>query len=230
MRRVWQVALALVLIAVLTAGGLAYAIWRAIHEPYLGHEAAEKIVDVKSGTTVRSILRLLENEGVVSDARLARLYLVYGLDDPPLKAGEYRFVGAAAIPAVLDRMIRGEVVTYPVTLVEGWTKRETATRLADAGFGDFHTLLEEMSRPDLIADLDPLATDLEGYLFPDTYNFARGTAERQIVGTLVTTFRQRWRDSVAPLRADGDSTADSLSIREIVTLASLVETEARIDE
>ncbi|MEE8137871.1 MAG: endolytic transglycosylase MltG, partial [Thermoanaerobaculia bacterium] len=152
--------------------------------------------------------------------------LVYRLKDPPLKAGEYRFSGPAATPEVLERLIRGEVVTHAVTLVEGWTLEETARHLADQGFGDYDALLWEMSSPAEIADLDAEAPDLEGYLFPDTYSFARGTPEREIVTALVANFRRRYEGEIRPLLGPDDGR----SVRQIVTLASVVEKEAQLDE
>jgi len=109
--------------------------------------------------------------------------------------------------------------------VEGLDLEQTASALADAGFGRLETLLREMSSPERIADLDPAATDLEGYLFPDTYRFARGTGEEEIVDTLVATFRRRL-DAV-PLQAPGGIASD---LRSLVTLASIVEKEAARDD
>jgi UPF0755 protein len=130
-----------------------------------------------------------------------------------------------ATPEVLDKLVRGDIVTYPVTIVEGLSLFETAEALAAADFGDFSVFLAAMQSPDLIADLDPDATDLEGYLFPDTYHFARGTTEEQIVTTMVTTFRRLFEDSVVPLGAPGDERP----AREIVSLAAIVEKEAQLD-
>ena len=78
-----------------------------------------------------------------------------------------------------------------------------------------------------IADLDPLAENLEGYLYPDTYSFARGTPESEIVATLVRTFRRRWEDDVVPAL---EGTAIRRTVRELVTLASIVEKEAQLDD
>ena len=74
-------------------------------------------------------------------------------------------------------------------------------------------------------NLDTAASDLEGYLFPDTYRFAPGTSEREIADTLVATFRRQFDSRVRPLRAAGDSRP----LRELVILASLVEKEAKLD-
>ena len=206
-----------------TAGGALWA-WRTLERP-LGPTGREVIFRVPEGAPAVEILRDLEAAGLISDALLARLYLVYRLEDPPLLAGEYRFDEPLATPEVLDRLIRGRVIVHPVTLLEGLTLTETAEALAEAGFGDRDTFVAEMSSPARIADLDPVATDLEGYLFPDTYRFARGTPETEIVDTLVETFRRHFE---AMVEKDGLPmwTTDR---RAVVTLASIVEKEAGLD-
>jgi len=198
--------------------------WQRLHQPFMGYEDAIE-VEVRSGTDAGSILQELQRRGVLRDALLTRAYLVYRLGDPTLQAGPYRFEQPLSAPQVLDRLIHGEVVTYPVTLVEGLDLEQTASALAEAGFGSREALLREMSSAARIADLDATATDLEGYLFPDTYRFARGTDEAQIVDALVATFRRRFAEVPHPAPAvpiDG--------LRSLLTLASIVEKEAARDD
>jgi UPF0755 protein len=121
--------------------------------------------------------------------------------------------------------VRGEVVSRSVTLIEGLTLEEIAEQLARARFGRREVFLDLMRSPRLIASLDPNAPDLEGYLFPETYSFASGTGEREIVEALVRTFRERWEREVQSLLAGGPP---GRSVRQVVTLASIVEKEARI--
>lgn len=198
----------------------------ALLEPY-GRFAADGItVDIQRGSSVTAILEQLEDQGVIADAELARLWLTRVQDDPPLLAGEYHFGAPASGREVLGRLIRGDVVLHRATVIEGLTLEETAASLAGGGFGDQGRLLAAMRSPGAIADLDPLAEDLEGYLFPDTYDFAKGTSEREIVARMVTTFRDHWQSTLAPaLRRSGDQR----TVREVVILASIVEKEARLD-
>ncbi|MCG8459627.1 MAG: endolytic transglycosylase MltG [Holophagales bacterium] len=226
-RRLLIAVLVGLLLMALGAGLAARWAWQEIHRPLAIPEGSEApVVDIEPGTSVRAILERLEAEGILADALLARLYLVHRLDDPPLRAGEYRFEGPLDTPAVLDRLIRGQVETYPLTLIEGLTYLEVAEAIADAGFGDRATLLAEVSRSELVADLDPEAENLEGYLYPDTYHFARGTSERVIVETLVTTFRRRYEAEVAPVWTPS---AD-FTLRDLVTVASIVEKETQAPE
>ncbi|HLX09766.1 MAG TPA: endolytic transglycosylase MltG [Thermoanaerobaculia bacterium] len=211
------------LAALAVAGALGYGWW--LWQPYQGYAGTEKLVDVAPGSGAARILDQLGREGVVANPRVARAYLVYVLHDPPLQAGEYRFAGPLAFPEVLRKLIRGDVVSRSVTVVEGFTIEDVAGQLAQAGAGRREAFLERMRSPALIADLDPAATDLEGYLCPDTYRFALGTSEDEIVATLVKTFRSRFERRVRPLLAGAGGNPGS--VREVVTLASIVEKEAR---
>jgi UPF0755 protein len=220
----WLGYLALLLALLIGAvGGLAYLGQRALMRPHRGWSGDEKIVRIDSGTDAGSILRQLETEGVIADARLARLYLRWAAQGTTLKAGEYRFGEPLSLPQVISKLARGEVATHPVTLIEGLTLPEAAAALADAGHGDLQRFLQQMRDPGRIADLDPEASDLEGYLFPDTYRFASGTSEKAIVDELVSTFRRRFRDHLAGLTEPG-------ALRRLVTLASVVEKEAQLDD
>jgi UPF0755 protein len=212
--------------AIAVGGFVGYRAWRLIHDPFRGYTATTKVIDVPRGTDARQILSNLQAEGVIADARLARLYLIYQLKDPFLKAGEYRFEGPLTTPEVLAKLIRGEVVTYPITIIEGLTLQQTVERLALTDFGQGAEFEALVRSPERIRDLDSAASDLEGYLFPETYQFARGTSPDEIIGTMVSTFRRRYESEVAPLV---DLHAE-LSVRDIVTLASIVETEAQLDE
>ena len=200
--------------------------WFKLQRPHQGYEGTEKTVTIKQGTPVGEILQKLEREGVIADAKLARSYLIYFMGDPTIQAGQYVFEGPLTTADVLRKLVRGDVVTNSVTLVEGLTLEETAEQLARKEFGRREIFLDIMRSPELISDFDPDAPDLEGYLFPETYSFASGTSERQIVSTLVKTFKDRFESEVRPLLAEG---RQGRTVRQVVTLASIVEKEARIE-
>jgi UPF0755 protein len=198
--------------------------WLKLQQPYKGYPGGETIVQIEPGLGASQILALLQDKGVLRDAKLARSYLIYFMDDPKIQAGEYRFRGPLTTPQVLRMLARGEVLTHSITLVEGLTLEETADQIARAGYGRKQALLDLMRSPELVADLDPDAHDLEGYLFPETYSFARDVNERTIVQTLVKTFRTRFEKDVRPILQENPGR----SVRQIITLASIVEKEAQV--
>ncbi len=211
----------LLLLIMVPVGRMAWSWWK-LQRPYQGYEGTERLVTVPPGTPAGQVLQVLEKEGVLADAKVARTYLIYVLRDPKIQAGEYRFRGPLTTAQVLDMLVEGRIVTRSVTLIEGLTLEEIADQLARAKFGRREVFLDLMRSPGLIANLDPDAPDLEGYLFPETYTFASATREREVVETLVRTFRKRFDSDVRPLIASGRT------VRQVVTLASIVEKEAQI--
>jgi UPF0755 protein len=215
--------LVLLVLLLVPAGGAAWAWWRLQH-PFQGYTGSERLVTIAPGTSASLAMTHLQGEGVLADARLARLYLRFVMGNRPIQAGEYRFRGPLTTEQVLGKLVRGEVINLLVTLVEGMTLEETADKLADAKLGRRDALLGLMHTPELIADLDPDAQDLEGYMLPETYSFAPKTGEKVVVATIVKTFRGRYEHQLKPLldRHPGRT------LRQIVTLASIVEKEARM--
>jgi UPF0755 protein len=220
-----------VLLAVAVAGaaavGLAGAgIYRAMHAPHRGFDGEERFVDIPSGASPGEIRRRLVEAGVVSDERLFRVALWWTGQARSLQAGEYRFSEPLTPVEVIDRIARGDVHVYPLTFPEGLTIAEMAVLYEARGFGTREAFAESARDPSLIADLDPDAGDLEGYLFPETYALPRGTP----AATLVRQMVERFRVTYTALRPDGPREGD-LAMRDLVTLASLVEKEtARADE
>jgi len=200
-------------------------LWR-LQQPYKGYAEATREVSVDPGTRAVTVLDRLEKAGVIANAGLARVYLVYVLHNPPIQAGDYEFSGPLTTAQVLHKLVRGDVVTRRVTIVEGLTMEETADLLASSGLGSRDRFLDAMRSPALVADLDPQALDLEGYLFPETYSFRRKTPEAEIVKAMVKTFRARFEKDVRPLLA---AHPRPHGVRELVTLASIVEKEAKLD-
>jgi UPF0755 protein len=139
-----------------------------------------------------------------------------------LKAGEYALEGPLSLEQIVDQLARGDVVRKEVTIPEGRTLEETALLAGAAGLhvSDFLTAAHDT---DLIGDLDPEAPDLEGYLFPDTYEIPLTTnPARGLVQRMVGRFRQVMAPHLARVEEKG------LTVREVVILASLVELETAV--
>ena len=178
--------------------------------------ASETFVEILPGTPTIQIAALLKQGGVVrSEIAFAAMHLV---KDGTLKAGEYRFDHPATMTEVYDRLRRGDVYTVSVTLPEGSNLFDIAQRLETAGLGPKEKFLSAArTNVNLIADLDPQASSLEGYLFPDTYHFGRHTTPLQMQQAMVRRFRQ----VAAQVGLQGND-------HRVVTLASLVERETPI--
>ena len=215
----------LVLVAAL-GGGAAYLVYERAAEPFRGYGENERLVDIPTGTSTPGIGERLVAAGVVRDALTFRVALWLSGEARALKAGEYRFDRPMSAREVIDVIARGDVYVVPITFREGLTIAEQAEVFASSGFGTADAFLAAAKNPALVRDLDGEATDLEGYLFPDTYTLPRKTTAERLVERMVAQFRQVVTDE---LRAEAK--ARGLSVRQLVTLASLVEKEtAKTDE
>lgn len=178
---------------------------------------SETFLEIAPGTpSMRIAAQLKENGLVRSQSVFEAMHLVKG---GTLKAGEYRFDHPAKMGEVLERLRRGDVYTVSVTVPEGSNLFDIGERLEAAHFGSREQFLTAArANVSLIADLDPSAASLEGYLFPDTYRFGTKTTDAQILAAMVKRFR------VAAAQAGLQA-----NYHRVVTLASLVERETPID-
>jgi UPF0755 protein len=216
--------LAIAAVTILLAGGgaaaVAWSAWDRMHAPYKGYDAAEQFVTIRQGAGSAEIGRRLFEAQIVSDDRLFRAALWWTGQGRGLKAGEYRFDHPLTTIDVIDVLVRGDVYLRRITFPEGLTIEEMARlyELHESGFArDF---LEAAKNGERIRDLDPDATDLEGYLFPETYALPRDAPASLLIDAMVARFRAVYGDE---LRARAG--AQGLTTRQVVTLASLVEKE-----
>jgi peptidoglycan lytic transglycosylase G len=204
----------LLLLFLLVAAAAAAAVSYCVLVPF--GPSSETFVEIPMRTPTRQIAVLLKKDGIIR-SKLA-FEAMHLMKDGTLEAGEYRFDHPAKMAEVYARLQRGDVYTLSVTIPEGSNLFDIARRLQSAGLGPQEAFLTAAhANAHLIADLDPQATDLEGYLFPDTYHFSRHATPTQIQETMVRRFRQ----VAAELGLQGDD-------HDVVTLASLVERETPI--
>jgi UPF0755 protein len=207
-------------LAVLFAG--AFAVWLLVgaEKPYKGFGGAEQFVEIPPGSGPSSIGRRLAQSGVIRDQLSFRIALARSGQARRLQAGEYRFDRPMTTREVIDKIARGDVFLRPVTFREGLTLRQMAEIYERDGGGSKAEFLRAAQNASLIHDIDPVAPDLEGYLFPDTYTLPRRTTPEQLVQRMVTAFRDVMTPDLVQRAA-----ARGLTVRELMTLASLVEKE-----
>jgi UPF0755 protein len=219
-RTLLATALAGVVLLGVGAGVAAFVIWGRIHAPYQGYDAVEQFIDIPTGTGTAAIGRRLVDAGIVRDRFTFRAALWWTGRSRVLQAGEYRFDRPLAAVDVIDRLARGDVYLRRITFPEGLTIQEMARIYEVRAFGDAASFVEAAGDASLINDLDPLATDLEGYLFPDTYALPRATPARRLMALMVERFRATYADGLGRRALE-----QGLTTRQVVTLASLVEKE-----
>jgi len=179
--------------------------------------AQETFVEVPNGSSTARIGQLLEVAGIVRTQYAFELVRFWKRGT--LRAGEYRFDHPTTVSEIYSRIAHGDVFTRTVTIPEGSTIFDVAARLEQAGLGPRKDFLDAAAQQtSLVSDLDPGATTLEGYLFPDTYHFARKATPEQICAIMVRRFR-----------AIAAQEGLTRNLHEAVTLASLIERETAVE-
>jgi len=214
--------LGLLAASIVWAGMTAYD--RAM-SPWRGYEGDSAVVVIPQGAGSSQVAHLLRDAGVIRQTLPFRILARVNGVASRLQAGEYLFDRPLAPSEVLDRIVRGDVLLHRVTIPEGLTGSETIDRIARARIVRRSDLEESFRDASIVRDRDPNARDLEGYLFPDTYRFARGTQAHRILGDMVARFREVYDGTIA-----GRAASMGMTAREVVTLASLIEKETSIPE
>jgi UPF0755 protein len=205
--------LTFILVVVLAAGAwLAYGLLLPI-----GPKGHEQFVMLRPGSSARHIARDLKNAGVIRSAH-AFVIWHYWRRLPALKAGEYMFDHPAGAREVYSRIVAGDVYVHTVVIPEGYNIFDIADAIQEAGLGSRDNFLAVIrSDVSLISDIDPQATSLEGYLFPDTYEFTRTQSQHDMAAAMIRRFRQETRQ----MRL-------TASYHNVITMASIVEKETAV--
>jgi UPF0755 protein len=220
--------LLLLTLAALVVAGIGFAAWTylTLERPYKGYPEAEQFVDIPQGSGSAAMARRLADAGIVPNPTAFRLAVWLRGAGQRLQAGEYRFDTPITPAQVVDKIARGDVYLQPITFREGLTIRQMSQIYESKGFGPASEFVAATRDATLINPLDPEARDLEGYLFPDTYALSRRTTAPQLVKRMVAGFEKALTPDIRARAA-----ARGMSVRELVTLASLVEKEtAKADE
>jgi UPF0755 protein len=215
------------LLLALLAGGAAFWLYNAVHTP-VAHNKADTYITIDQGLASNRILDILEGHGIIQEHLATKIYLRFFKRNARMEAGDYLFPSPISPVEVIEQLKEGKKRTQTLTIPEGWTRFEIAERLA-AQFPVAPPVTEKevlamMDDVSLIEDIDPTATNLEGYLYPTTYEFELGTTPREVIAKMVQQFRSTWQPG-------WDEMAQKIgrTKREIVIIASLIEKESKVD-
>ncbi len=187
-------------------------------------EKHEKVVVIPTGASFHDVARILEENGIVRDRRSFYLLARFEKAISRVKAGEYEVNTGMKPMEVLSKLIRGDVIKYPITIPEGYNLFQIGEVLEQAKVCTKKIFLEKARDLNFIASLSLDGESLEGYLFPDTYNFPKGFGEEQVIHQMVARFKAVY--------ASLDKRAGQLGLsqKEVVILASMIEKEAVDDQ
>jgi UPF0755 protein len=218
-----RIAGALIVVAILAGIGGATWLWYGVYRDR-SLPAAQTRVVVERGSTFFEIARLLAEKGVISNVTMFRLLAKMRGSETNVRAGEYRFDPNQTQSEVLRALLTGGAqVAVWVTIPEGYTAKEIAQRLADAGAGSASDLERGFARDGIVVD-GAHTRGLEGFLFPSTYLVPLGASVAQLESVFTGEFLKELPPDAA-VRAK----ALGVTVPQAVTVASLVEREAKAD-
>jgi UPF0755 protein len=207
----------------------AFLLWlyRELHQP-VAHGKANEYIEIQRRSSPEAIANKLLSEGVLRRTWPLLLYIKLTGSAKLIKAGDYHFPSPITPLGVLKKLEEGEQRLSRFTVIEGWTRWDIAESMAhveELHLRDHNEALALMDDTSAIRDLDPTATNLEGYLFPATYSYPTDTKPAGVIAGMIKRFRQEW----SPERAER-ARALNMTPRQIVIIASLIETEAKLSE
>lgn len=191
--------------------------------PTVDPEAEPIEIGVPVGAGFSQVVDTLNARGIIDRPTLFTLYARWKGADRGVHSGQYRFAPGTPWSQLLADLTAGRVILRQVTIPEGWTLRQILPRIAAFTESDSLELRRVVGDSAAHADFGVPGPGLEGYLLPETYHFAAGTSARAVVQTMVQHYRDFWtperRRRLAELGLDE---------RELTTLASIIQAEARV--
>jgi UPF0755 protein len=232
-----KIIFACLLLVFLTVGGFSFWIYSSMTSPH-AHAKGNDFIVIEKGTPPGDIIDKLTAEDILTSPWAAKIYLRMLGNAEGLKAGEYQFASPITPMQVLAELEKGEERTVKLTIPEGFTRFDIAKRIVEK-FGANRSPAEDgtlpspigeqqvlvmMDNTSLIRDVAPDAKNLEGYMYPSTYSLPRETKPEKAIQIMVEQFRKIWKPEWTEKARSMNRTP-----QEIVTIASLIETEAGVE-
>ena len=212
----------LALAAVMFAALAGYLVLRWAQSPVASGppKPPSHIVLIPEGSTFQQVAALLKNEQLIR-SRSAFLLLGKTRDiDRKIRPGEYELDAGMSPQDILTKLLAGRVVLHPVTIPEGYSLTQIAEVLAAQQVTDTKEFTKLVRDRTFISTLGIEADSLEGYLFPETYSFAKGTKAREVIKAMVDGLHRVWGTELQEQAA-----RMKMSLHQVLTLASVIEKE-----
>ncbi|WP_350290780.1 endolytic transglycosylase MltG [uncultured Croceitalea sp.] len=215
------------LLTFFVALGFAFWLHNALHSP-VTHNNATKYITIEQGSSSNNILEVLEDRDILQAPLATKIYLRFFNMDAKMEAGDYKFPSPISAIEVIKQLKHGKKRTKTLTIPEGWTRFEIAKRIVK----EFPTtplmtekeILKMMADVSLIQEIDTQAENLEGYLYPNTYQFELDIHPKDVIVKMVQQFKSIWQPEWDELALKMGKTK-----REILVIASLIENESKIN-
>ena len=221
-----KILIAVICVAVIIVAGAVFYI-TGLGKALDSNDTQTVSVIISSGSSTGQIGQILEEEGIISSADKFKIWSRIKGYDSRYKAGTYTLSPSMDFQEIADIIVSGKVTTVNFTIPEGYTIYQTASAIAAKGLGDYDTLVSLIEAGDFeydfLKDAQNNKNKLEGYLFPNTYTVDDGMNEEQIIKVMLDQFEKQ------PYKVYAES-GSSYSLNDIITVASIIERECKVDE
>lgn len=222
-KRIWKKTVIILAVCFITGLAAAALFIKGIYqfaETPAGSKAETVIFSIQPGQTIRTVAGQLHARKLIDNPLKFRiLSRIKGLDNQ-LKIGEYQLSASMPPNEILDILVSGKSVLYRVTIPEGYTLKQISQAIEKSGLAANDQLYQAAIDPEFARERGIPADTFEGYLFPDTYLFPKGTPPRKIIAAMADRFEgiftPQWKTQAQQL---------GFTIHQIVTLASMIEKE-----
>jgi UPF0755 protein len=179
-----------------------------------------QVITIREGMSLKEVASALKGNGIITNKDLFMLWTRLLGNSRKIKAGEYLLNSGMAPVRIIEILTRGIIITYPVTVPEGFSIEQIGGILAANGLADKKLFVSLAHEPGVIKKYGISGPSLEGFLYPDTYQFGKGLPPSLIIDVMVKRFWEiagPYMDRIKDLK---------MTVEEVVTLASIVEKEA----
>ncbi|OGO14538.1 MAG: hypothetical protein A2Z02_03000, partial [Chloroflexi bacterium RBG_16_48_7] len=190
----------------------------------LSFEERWKEVRIPEGSTYSQAIAILQSEGIINDRFVLLLLGRITMKDRKIRPGFYNLSASMTPLDIFDKLINGKAIHFTITIPEGDTLEDIRAKLIEVKLVNYESW-KIISDRDFLVSLGITAPSLEGYLFPDTYIFAKGTEPATIMKMMVQRLRENFDE---PMRQRASELG--MCENDVLTLASIIETEAYLDE
>jgi UPF0755 protein len=217
------------IILLLLIGGGGFYIWSNLQP--VSNTGEQKVIIIPARTSTKQVGKILEENKLIRNAQIFALYATAKGLGVKIKAGKYQFKLGDSIDSIIDRMANGKVFkdTYTITIPEGYTIEQIAERLAEKRVISKADFLQEADKgvfsEDIVKNIPSHSNvkhRLEGYLFPDTYEFSRDEKAHEVIDEMLKRTDEVWKRDW-----DNRFKAHKLTTHQALTLASIIEREVR---
>jgi UPF0755 protein len=182
------------------------------------------LVDIPTGSSFLEVTEILNRAGLIKYRIFFYSLTVIKNARRHIRAGEYEFNTSLTPNAIIEKLIRGDIKKYKVTIPEDFSLKEIVDRLKEYKLIDEDDFLELAGNEDFLESLNIQADSIEGYLFPDTYFFDRSMSTRQIMKIMVSQF---WKKIAPEMIKRAEEM--KLDVHKLVTFASIIGKESGND-